>query len=57
MSELIQKIFIELLRSYHDGIGLTHAACSQKEVANQLTKEAYFMALEHKRTIEELENA
>ena len=55
-SELTGKIFIELLRSYHDGIGVTHGAQPQVEVANALAKEAYFMAMEYDRTIRELNN-
>lgn len=54
--ELTGKIFIELLRSYHDGIGVTHGAQPQVEVANALAKEAYFMAMEYERTIRELNN-
>ena len=48
-------IFIELLRAYHDGIGATHGTQPQVEVAHHLAKEAYFMAMEYKRTIAELE--
>jgi len=53
--EMTKLIFLELLRTYHDGIGVTHAADSQKEVAHNLAKEAYFMAMEYLRTINELE--
>lgn len=52
--ELTRSIFMELLRSYHDGIGKTHGAYPQKEVVHNLAKEAYFMALEYQRTIEGL---
>ena len=55
MRELTKQIFMELLRSYHDGIGVTHAANPQGEVAHHLAKEAYFMAVEFERTIDELE--
>lgn len=54
---LVKEIFLELLRSYHNGIGVTHAAEPQNNVANNLAKKAYFMALEYERTIEELEKA
>lgn len=54
-SEFIKSVFIELLRSYHDGIGVTHGAQPQVEVAHHLTREAYFMVMEYKRTISELE--
>lgn len=54
---LMQDIFLELLRSYHNGIGVTHAAEPQIDVAHNLAKEAYFMVLEYKRTIVELEKA
>lgn len=55
--KLTQKIFLELLRSYHEGINVTHAALPQDEVTRELAKEAYFMAVEYARTIDELENA
>ena len=56
--ELLRKdIFLELLRSYHNGIGISHGSEPQKDVAHNLAKEAYFMALEYQRTIEELEKA
>ena len=55
MEDLTQKVFIELLRTYHDGIGKTHAAEPQKEVAHNLAKEAYFIAMEYFRTVNELE--
>jgi hypothetical protein len=56
--ELLRKyIFLELLRSYHNGIGVSHGAESQKEVARNLSKEAYFMALEYEKTIDGLEKA
>ena len=55
--ELTKLIFIELLRSYHNGINVSHAAEPQNEVAHNLAKEAYFMAVEYERTIEELEKA
>ena len=57
MESLEERIFIELLRSYHDGIGQTNGAHPQKEVAHNLAKESYFMALEYKRTIDELKNS
>jgi hypothetical protein len=38
--EFRQQIFLELLRSYHDGIGVTHAAEPQDEVGEQLAREA-----------------
>ena len=57
MEDMTKKIFIELLRTYHEGIGITHALCEQKEVAHDLAKEAYFMALEYLRTINELDNS
>ena len=54
--DMNQQVFMELLRAYHDGIiGKTHAAEPQKEVANQLAKEAYFITLEYFRTLDELE--
>lgn len=56
-SGLVKDIFIELLRSYHSGIGVTHGAQPQIEVAHHIAKEAYFMAMEYERTIQELENA
>lgn len=55
-SEFTKLIFIELLRSYHDGIGVTHGAQPQAEVAHHLAKEAYFMAMEYERTVLELSN-
>lgn len=55
-SELTKSIFIELLRSYHDGIGVTHGAQPQKDVAHHIAKDAYFMAMEYERTIQELNN-
>lgn len=54
MEDFTQKIFLELLRTYHDGMGKTHAAEPQKEVAHNLAKEAYFMSLEYFRTINEV---
>ena len=54
IESLTQAIFIEILRSYHDGIGVTHAAQPPKEVAHYLAKDAYMMAIEYQRTIEEL---
>lgn len=57
MDDFTKSIFLELLRSYHDGIGVSHGAQPQKEVAHYLTKEAYFMALEYKRTMEELKSS
>lgn len=54
---LRRDIFLELLRYYHNGIGVTHGAEPQKEVAHNLAKEAYFMALEYERTMQELEKA
>lgn len=53
--EMTKLIFLELLRTYHDKIGVTHGAEPQEEVVRNLTKEAYFMALEYMRTINELE--
>lgn len=38
--EITKNIFIELLRSYHDGIGVTHAAEPQDKVGEQLAREA-----------------
>lgn len=55
--KLIEKIFLELLRTYHNGIEVSHPAEDQKEVAHNLAKEAYFMSMEYTRTIEELEKA
>lgn len=52
--DFMKSVFIELLRAYHDGIGVTHGAQPQTEVAHHLAKEAYFMVMEYKRTIEEL---
>lgn len=46
MRDLTEQIFIELLRSYHDGVGVTHSAHPQMEVAGQLAKEASLMATE-----------
>lgn len=57
VNTMAKQIFMELLRSYHNGIGLTHAASEQCEVARNLAKESYFMALEYQRTINELEKA
>ena len=45
-------IFLELLRCYHNGVGAYHSEESIKEVAHNLAKKAYFMALEYERTIE-----
>jgi hypothetical protein len=56
-SELAKDIFLELLRAYHNGIGITHGAQPQVEAAHHIAKEAYFMAMEYERTIQELENA
>lgn len=56
MKSLAKDIFIELLRHYHNGIGVEHGAYPQDEVAHNLAKEAYFMAIEFERTIDELEN-
>ena len=55
--ELVKEIFMELLRTYHNGIGVTHSAQPQIDVAHHIAKEAYFMAMEYERTILELENA
>lgn len=52
-----EQIFIELLRSYLDGCGKTHAPEHQDVVATNIAKEAYFMNLAYMRTIEELEKA
>lgn len=53
--ELLSKeIFIEQLRAYHNGIGVTHAAEPQKDVAHNLAKQSYFMAIEYIRTIRSL---
>lgn len=49
-----KQIFIELLRAYHEGIGVAHGAEPKKEVAHNLAKESYFMAMEYERTIKEL---
>jgi len=38
-----QQIFLELLRSYHAGVGVTHSAEPQEDVAYQLGCEAYAM--------------
>lgn len=46
MRDLTREIFLELLRSYHDGIGVTHSARPQIEVAGHLAKEAGLMAVE-----------
>lgn len=46
MRDLAREIFLELLRSYHDGIGVTHSARPQIEVAGHLAKEAELMAAE-----------
>lgn len=46
MRDLTGQIFIELLRSYHEGIGVTHSAHPQVEVAGHLAKEASLMAAE-----------
>lgn len=46
MRDLAREIFLELLRSYHDGIGATHSARPQIEVAGHLAKEASLMAAE-----------
>ena len=54
---LQKDIFLELLRSYHNGIGVSHGAEPQIDVAHNLAKEAYFMALEYERTVKELEEA
>jgi hypothetical protein len=53
----VKDLFLELLRSYHNGIGVTHGAQPQIDVAHHIAKEAYFMAMEYERTIQELENA
>lgn len=52
--DFTKQIFIELLRAYHEGIGVTHGVQPQKEVAHYLAKESYFMAMEYDRTIKEL---
>lgn len=57
MDKLTESIFLELLRNYHSGIGVTHGHQPQNEVARYLAKEAYFMALEYTRTIEDLKNS
>ena len=57
MTNMTEQIFIELLRSYLDGCGVTHAAEPQDLVAINLAKEAYFMKLAYMRTIEELEKS
>ena len=54
IDDLTQAIFIELLRTYHDGINVAHAAQPQKEIARNLAEEAYMMADEYRRTIREL---
>lgn len=56
MSDLVEKIFIELLSSYHDGIGVSHSAHPQGEVSHSLAREAYFMAKEFKATIKAVED-
>lgn len=38
--EFRQQVFLELLRSYHNGIGVTHTAEPQAEVGEQLAREA-----------------
>lgn len=54
LDSMVGSIFIELLRSYHDGVGVSHGASPQAEVARELAKEAYFMAIECRRTINKL---
>ena len=34
------EVFLELLRTYHNGIGVTHAAQPQEEVGYAIGKEA-----------------
>ena len=54
-TDLTKRIFIELLRDYHNGIGQTHAAQPQEEVAQHLAKDACLMADEFQRVIKALE--
>lgn len=54
IDDLTKEIFIELLRDFHAGVGVTHSAQPPIEVAHHLAKDAYFMAIEYQRTIEEL---
>ena len=39
-NEIHLKVFLELLRTYHNGIGVTHAAQPQEEVGYAIGKEA-----------------
>ena len=39
-NEIHLKVFLELLRTYHNGIGVTHAAQPQEEVGYHISKEA-----------------
>lgn len=52
MDNLVKDIFIELLRNYHNGVGVEYSARPQKEAAHHLARDAYIMATEFNQTID-----
>lgn len=54
VEDLTKEIFMELLRSYHNNIDISSGFDWSTDVVHNLTKEAYFMAMEYRRTIDEL---
>ena len=50
VDSLVKDIFIELLRSYHNGVA--YGDKPPKEVAHHLARDAYIMATEFNQTID-----
>lgn len=52
MDSLVKDIFIELLRSYHNGVA--YGDRPSKGVAHHLARDAYIMATEFNQTINDI---
>ena len=57
IESLTKEIFLEMLRSYNNGVGVTHGANPLEDVARNLTRESYTMALEYQRTLTKLQRS
>ena len=53
LDEMTKEIFMELLRAYHNGIGVSHDSDEPDKVSRDLAKQAQLMAEEYRRTIDE----
>ena len=54
--QLINDVFIEQLRAYNNGCGVTHSAQPLEEVARALAIEAYTIVKVFKATISDIES-